>query len=62
MIIIVLFRYLSGVVIEVNKVLSEALTAIQKQTDRNNIAIQNFKEIITKTEDAIKTVSVFGCC
>lgn len=62
MIMIVLFRYLSGVVIEVNKVLSEALTDIQKQTDRNDIAIQNFKEIITKTEDAIKTVSVFGCC
>lgn len=58
---IVLFRYLSGVVLEASKVLSEAVTAIQKQNDRNAVTFQIFTESMGKTEEAIKTVSVFGC-
>lgn len=58
---IVLFRYLSEVVLEASKVLSEAVTAIQKQNDGNDITFQTFTEIMAETEEAIKTVSVFGC-
>lgn len=58
---IVLFRYLSGVVLEASKVLSEAVTAIQKQNDRNAVTFQIFTESLAKTEEAIITVSVFGC-
>lgn len=54
---IVLFRYLSCVVLEASKVLSEALTANQKEIDGNDITLQNFKEIMTKTMEAIETVS-----
>lgn len=57
MIMIGLFRYLSGVVLEASKELSKALTANQKETDGNSITLQNLKELITKTEEAIKTVS-----
>lgn len=60
--IIVTFRYLSGVILEAGKVLSEALTAIQKQIDGSDIMFQNFTEHMTKTEEAIKKVSVFGSC
>lgn len=54
---IVLFRYLSCVVLEASKVLPEALTANQKEIDGNDITLQNFKEIMTKTMEAIETVS-----
>uniref|UniRef100_K1QAH7 G domain-containing protein n=1 Tax=Magallana gigas TaxID=29159 RepID=K1QAH7_MAGGI len=50
-------RYLSCVVLEASKVLSEALTANQKEIDGNDITLQNFKEIMTKTMEAIKTRS-----
>lgn len=58
---IVPFRYLSGVVLEASRVLSEEVTAIQKQNEGNDITFQTFTEIMAKTEEAIKTVSVFGC-
>ncbi|XP_011414241.3 transmembrane GTPase fzo-1 [Magallana gigas] len=48
-------RYLSCVVLEASKVLSEALTANQKEIDGNDITLQNFKEIMTKTMEAIET-------
>lgn len=51
------FRYLSGVILEARKVLSEVLTAIQKQIDGNDIMFQNFTEHMTKTDEAIKKVS-----
>lgn len=57
MIIIVLFRYLSGVVLEASKVLLKALTAKQNEKDGNNITLKKFKEIMNKTEVAIGTVS-----
>lgn len=56
------FRYLSGVILEAKKVLSEELTAIQKQIDGNDIMFQNFTEHMTKIKEAIKKVSVFGNC
>lgn len=59
--ILVLFRYLSGVILEASDVLSEALSAIQNQIDGNDIKFQHCKEIITKTEEAIKSVRVFRC-
>lgn len=59
MTIIVLFRYLSCVVLEASKVLSEALTANQKEIDGKDITLQNFKEIMTKTMEAKKTVSFY---
>lgn len=62
MLIIVTFRYLSGVILEARKVLSEELTAIQKQKDGNDIMFQNFTEHMTKIKEAIKKVSVFGNC
>lgn len=54
---IVLFRYLSGVVLEASKVLSKALTDKQNEIDGNNITLKKFKEIMNKTEEAIRTVS-----
>lgn len=60
--IIVTFRYLSGVILEATKVLSEALTAIQKQIDGSDIMFQNFTEDMTKTKEAIKKVSMFDNC
>lgn len=54
---IVLFRYLSGVVLEASNVLSKALTDKQNEIDGNNIALKKFKEIMNKTEEAIGTVS-----
>lgn len=57
MIMIVLFRYLSGVVLEASKVLSKALTDKQTEIDGNNITLKKFKEIMNKTEEAIGTVS-----
>lgn len=56
---IVVFRYLSCVVLEASKVLSKALTANQKEIDGNDITLQHCKEIMTKTEEAIKTVSFY---
>lgn len=58
----VLFRYLLGVILEASNVLSEAVTAIQKQYDGNDFTFQQCKEFIPKTEEAIRTVRVFGCC
>lgn len=37
---IVLFRYLSGVVLEASKVLSKALTDKQNEIDGNNITLK----------------------
>lgn len=54
---IVLFRYLSGVILEASKELSMALTDNQIEIDGNNITLQNLKEIMTNTAEAIKTVS-----
>lgn len=58
----VLFRYLLGVILEASNVLSEALTAIHKQMDGNDFTFQQCKEFIPKTEEAIRTVRVFGYC
>lgn len=57
MIMIVLFRYLSGVVLEASKVLSKALTDNQNEIDGNDITLKKFREIMNKTEEAIGTVS-----
>lgn len=54
---IVLFRYLSGVVLEASKVLSKALTDNQNEIDGNDITLKKFREIMNKTEEAIGTVS-----
>lgn len=62
MIIIVTFRYLSGVILEARKVLSEALTAIEKQIDGSDTIFQNFTEHMTKTNQAIKKVSQLQLC
>lgn len=59
MIILVLFRYLSGVISAATKVLSEALTEINRNTEINDITFQNLKEIMTKTKETIKNVRVF---
>ncbi|XP_065941342.1 uncharacterized protein in xynA 3'region-like [Magallana gigas] len=49
-------QYLSGVILEARKVLSEALTAIEKQIDGSDTIFQNFTEHMTKTNQAIKKV------
>lgn len=60
--LVIVFRYLSGVILEASKVLSDALTVIKKQIDGSDVAFQNFKEHISKTKEAIKRVSVVGFC
>lgn len=57
-IIIVLFRYLSDVILAATKVLSEAMAEFKKLTEINDITFQNLEDIMIKTEETIKTVRV----
>lgn len=57
-IILVLFRYLSDVILAATKVLSEAMAEFKKLTEINDITFQNLEDIMIKTEETIKTVRV----
>lgn len=57
-IILVLFRYLSGVILAATKVLSEPMAELKKLTEINDITFQNLEDIMIKTKETIKTVRV----
>lgn len=57
-IILVLFRYLSDVILAATKVLSEAMAEFKKSTEINDITFQNLEDIMIKTKETIKTVRV----
>lgn len=57
-IILVLFRYLSDVILGATKVLSEAMAELKKLTEINDITFQNLEDIMIKTKETIKTVRV----
>lgn len=57
-IILVLFRYLSDVILAATKVLSEAMAELKMLTEINDITFQNLEDIMIKTKETIKTVRV----
>lgn len=57
-IILVLFRYLSGVILAATKVLSEAMAKFKKLTEINDTTFQNLEDIMIKTKETIKIVRV----
>lgn len=57
-IILVLFRYLSDVILAATKVLSEAMAELKILTEINDITFQNLEDIMIKTKETIKTVRV----